>query len=333
MHEHLYADAVAQLQKAVDAVPANLAERIKSASTDCLIGTDPNPLQYADPHTRRFPLHSPDAVLTSLARVKVAAEELGASRVDAYTAVLMARANAFGIRAEAERVAGEAEKQAEATDPLPVNLGEAAAAVDQVFAYPGDFTLEYKTALARRVVGRFPEVAGDRRETLEKWAGYGWYDPERVAASLHERAVLCKTAGRADAAVAYAETGVMLLEGGRLKGRDMAKLACMVEAMDREHGLLGFDGVLPATAFFDKAATELEKLSEDLVETKAGTVFSKQAAVEVDRDRLKAVFGEQAYDAMCDDGLFLNPAKVAAAIENADKKEDRLWRQVLRPVA
>lgn len=327
-----YNDAITDLTRLDESgVDPAVGEMIKDADVNELLGVGLEKTAFADPHTCAYPFHTPVATLGSLARLKQARTRLGENRYELLKTLLTVKAAAFGVSDQVELVMREKAASAEPTGDMPANLAEARAALSQLTTYPDHFDLSQKAAAAVHLLAVFPEACDGHRETLQKWAGLGVYDRPAIAQSLGDRARLYKAAGRIEEAMACAETAVFVDENAMDRDK-MAELAETVDRMDREGGLHGFDGLLPADQFCSTPLDSLEKAANDLVETKTGTAFSKSAMATIDPNKVRDLFGSDYYNSLCDGGLLFSVEKAAAAVENADAAEDRLWRRIMSPV-
>lgn len=323
-----YRKGTVELLEAFDRLPS----AAKQAGVYDLLGGGRPATDFADPYTQKYPFHTGEATIASLIRLETDPSEI---KQAALRGKLLRKAAVFGVtppesvkRAHAIDVT----PTAPGDDLLPVNAAEAVAASVQATEYHDRFTLGELSKLAARVVGHFPDaVEPPVLERLQKWAGIGAYDRQAVANALAKRAELHLLARRPETAEVMAELGMAVLEG--MPSEKLAAAAVLVDESDRDTGVYGMAGVLPARDFCGHALSDIERAVEDLVETKTGTVFSKAALADADTVKLAALFGDDYYRSLCDNGLFFSAEKAAEAVSNADGAEAKLWERVVRPAA
>lgn len=323
-----YRKGTAELLEAFDRLPPTL----KQAGVADLLGCGRPATDFADPYTQKYPFHTAEATLASLIRLET---DPSAIKQAALRGKLLRKAAVFGVDPpESIKMAHAVDITPVATgsDPLPVNAPEAKAASLQAIEYADRFTLGELSDLAARVIGHFPDAVDPATlARLEKWAGVGAYDRQAVADALAKRAEIHLLARRPEEAEVMAELGVAVLDG--MPTEKLAEAAILVDASDRDTGVYGLAGILPARDFCGHPLSLIERAVEDLVETKTGTVFSKAALADADTAKLAALFGDDYYKALCDNDLFFSAEKAAEAVSNADGAEATLWARVVRPAA
>lgn len=320
-----YREGTAELLGAFDRLPPT----VKQAHVADLLGCGRPATDFADPYTQKYPFHSGEATLASLIRLE---SEPSAIKRAALQGKLMRKAALFGVDLPEQVKQAHAPEPAAVNDPLPVNAAEARAATAQAVEYSDRFTLGELSKLASRVISHFPDaVEPALLGRLEKWAGVGAFDRQAVAGALAKRAEVHLLAGRPEEAEVMAELGVAVLDG--MPSEKIAEAAVLVDESDRDTGVYGLAGILPARDFCGHPLSAIEAAVESLVETKTGTVFSKAALADADTVKLAALFGDDYYRSLCDDGLFFSAERAAEAVSNADGVEASLWARVVQPVA
>lgn len=312
------------------AVFDRLPTSVKQAGVADLLGYGRSAEDFADPHTQKYPFHTPEATAASLIRLET---DPSAIKRAALRGRLLKRAALFGIELPEVKLAEAPPPiDPESDDPLPVNAEEAKAAAAQLLEYGDRLSLAEIRPVASRIVSHFPDaVESETLAQLQKWSFTGAFDRKGVVEALTKRAEIHLTCGRAEEAQAMAELGVEVLGG--MPHDKLADAVVLVDAVDRDTGVYGMAGVKTARDLCAHPLCDIERAVEDLVETKTGTLFRRADLATADTVKLAQVFGDAYYQALCDEGLFFSADKAAEAVSNADGNEAALWARVVSPVA
>lgn len=319
-------EGTAELLAVFDRLPTS----VKQAGVADLLGYGRPAEDFADPHTQKYPFHTAEATAASLIRLET---DPSAIKRAALRGRLLKRAALFGLELPEVKLAEAAPAlEPESDDPLPVNAEEAKAAAAQLVEYGDRLSLAEIRPIAARIVSHFPDaVDAVSLAQLEKWAAVGAFDRKGVVEALTKRAEIHLTCGRPEAAEVMAELGVEVLGG--MSHDKLADAAVLVDAVDRDTGIYGMDGVKTARDFCSHPLSGIEQAVEDLVETKTGTLFRRADLATADTVKLAEMFGDAYYQGLCDEGLFFSGDKAAEAVSNADGIEAALWARVVKPVA
>jgi hypothetical protein len=185
---------------------------------------------------------------------------------------------------------------------LPLrNSMEVKAAAEYVNTYKDRFTFKDRHTMCKKILekaARFGAAISGEREFLEKQAGHGVCNPERVVEMLNDRARLASLPALKEQIVKLAAT-VKSQPRQALTPEMLVKLAETVDVIDRGLGLTGKyttkiprpeDVIFEAT--FTKAASDVA----ELVPLTSGKIYKKADLSRLALDDVRSLFGSDFAD-------------------------------------
>lgn len=178
-----------------------------------------------------------------------------------------------------------------------INAKEVQAAAEYLETWRDRFVFKDRHAMAKRILEKVAKygAAVKNREFLEKQAGMGVCDPDRVVAMLQDRARLAKLPALKERLIKTAES-VQSQPRVALTPDSLVELTHLVDTVDRHLGLYGryTDGVprpedVIFSATFSKAASEV---AESCALT-TGKVYKKADFAKVSLDAVESLFGTE----------------------------------------
>ena len=308
---------------------------------------------YADPVRRQYPCHTKAATWVSALYFAEKAAEFHAKDRDRIAARIDHYADFWQIRGDVSRVREKRagyEKEASAALPdsayayvwvddatgrkdrhLPMrNAAEVKAAADYLHRYQDRFRFADRHVMAGKILekaARFGAAVGPLVPFLEKQAGRGVGDPDRVAAMIDARARLTDNP-------AVRREIVKLAAACRGKVRQvftpetMVKLAETVDDLDRQIGLAGkYTDAIPRpedvifAATFSKAAAEADQLCP----VTTGRLYRKQDFTKIALSDVRDLFGTDFADEVRGGPDAVDPEKLAEVVSTLPRNDAELF--------
>lgn len=198
--------------------------------------------------------------------------------------------------------------------PMP-NAMSVKMAGEHLYANRASFPYEWRKTAARNILKealRYDELVekgvkvagaafGTTRfepatlEYLERAAGFGMTHPLKAAEKCAQRAYMLRDNFK-DYAEKMAEIATTLREAENASPAQMAKLAAVVDAVDRETGLCNhyYEGVdLPEEMFFDVLEKEAEEILDSFVTLTTGNTYPVGVFASIALEKIAAVMGTE----------------------------------------
>jgi hypothetical protein len=185
---------------------------------------------------------------------------------------------------------------------LPLrNAAEVKAAAEYVEQYRDRFTFKDRHTMSKRILekaARYGAAVAPQLDFLEKQAGRGVCDPDRVVAMLRDRAKLASLPALQQHLVKLAAT--VKGQPRQALGPDMlVKLAEIVDEVDRALGVYGRysrDVPRPEDVIFEVTFTKAAAETVALVPLTSGKTYAKTDLAKVGLDEVRSLFGDDFAD-------------------------------------
>lgn len=341
---------------------------VKTASEAQLKGTPELPRHvYADPYGRRYPTHTPAATWLSTAyfeEKRAAFEPQEAARIGRRLEgavrywgiagdVAALRTKAAADHAAADAALGDddfalvevydhggRDRHLRLANPAEVKVAAAYfVAQRDEFGYPDRRTIARKILAKVAALGVVLEPG--RAEPLEQAAGYGGCATKRAAAMVRDRAMLVR---RSDEKLAHTlrqiAEAIEEPDSGTRDPDRLEKLATLIDQVDRQSGLWRqySEGLeRPEEVLFAVTTKVAADFLQDHVRATDGSLYRTADLGQLRVHDIRDHMGDEFADAISDDGIWPDQAKLAAVLPTCPRDDAELFGRLaaaagVRPV-
>lgn len=335
----------------------------KKASSQEIYGDDTlDNHQYADPIHRQFPCHSAAATyISTLFFLDKKAEfeddqiEYINSRLDDFAwlhgisksvADLREKLAISGsvqdvvndddyalVLTSTESPSGKDEKHYPLRNALEVKK-----AAEFLKEHCDSFPLSYRQKIASKILDKanqFGAGLGDLDNFLYKQAGYGAAPSQEVATLLFNRAKLLKKAGKIEYAIEMGKLAKTVISQPESihDSEHLNKLACLVDEVDRDSGLIRMIELpKPEDVFFNITEKTASQLRSEHFATTSGNIYKIKDMDTLKLADVRSLMGEDFADAISTGQFFISAEKVAEIAPTLPRGDATLFDKLLTSV-
>lgn len=334
-------------------------EFVKRADLDTTMATQVGVSTHADPRHRRFSCHSAAATWLSGLYFHEKCAEFHPKDRQRIQERLEHYVNYFRIKPAYDRMVQAVEgmhKQADLPDEtyayvwvddqngskerhLPMQSAiEVKAAAEWLHRYRGRLPFHDRNTCACRILEKAAQfgaaIPAKINEWLEKQAGQGVCDPQKVYQAIAQRAQLTKSAEFRNEILKLAKT-VQGKPSYAFEPGQMVKLAVTLDHLDRALGIRddSYGAVLqrPEDILFEVTFTKAAAAQTELCALTSGNVYSKEQLAKLSSDDLASLFGADFADEVCSLGR-VDVEKLAEVAHTLPRPDAELLDQLMQEV-
>jgi hypothetical protein len=205
--------------------------------------------------------------------------------------------------------------------------------------YQADFPYKYRQKIAANILScaeKYGAGLGDLDSFIEKQAGQGSAATLEVGKLLFDRARLLKRAGKIEFAIKLAEMAKTVTgrDGALNDSKELVKLACLVDDVDRETGLnrMVDDLPRPEDVFFNLTEKVASTVRSEHFSTTSGNIYKLADIEKLSLADVQDLMGTEFANAISTGGLFVSPEKVAEVVPTLPRGDAELFDRLLTSV-